>query len=148
MLVNDDIVHWKTWWNMFAYFSCRWIFRTILISINLFYYTVTICINNKRCFIRFFDIDLVSSTGIITLQKSSFPLIFLCDSSFFLSKGMKAIQTVKITIIFWRNSSLYCWSFFYCKIIPLPSTLALRFSPFKIIRRITCFSRSELCFET
>ena len=91
---------------------------------------------------------LVSSTGIITLQKSSFPLIFLCDSNFFCSKGMKTIQTVKITIIFWRNSSLYCWWFFYCTIMPLPSTLALRFSPFKIIRRITCFSRSELCFET
>ena len=37
--------HWKYWWNMFAYFCCRSIFRIIFTSINLFYYKFII--NNK-----------------------------------------------------------------------------------------------------
>ena len=45
--------HWKTWWNMFTYFWCRWILRIIFTAINLSYYTLKICINNKWCFIRF-----------------------------------------------------------------------------------------------
>ena len=28
--------HWKTWWNMFAYFRCRRIFRIIFTTIRLF----------------------------------------------------------------------------------------------------------------
>ena len=44
---------WKTWWNILAWFCCRWIFRIVVISINSFYYIVKICIDNKWCFIRF-----------------------------------------------------------------------------------------------
>ena len=29
--------YWKTWCNMFTYFSCRFIFMIIFLSINLFY---------------------------------------------------------------------------------------------------------------
>ena len=54
--------HWKTWWNMFAHFCCRrifriiccrWIFRIIFASISLFYYTLKISIKSEWCFIRF-----------------------------------------------------------------------------------------------
>ena len=44
--------HWKTWLNMFPYFRCGLIFRNIFTSINLFFYTLRIYINNKCCFIR------------------------------------------------------------------------------------------------
>ena len=39
--------------NMFAYFCCRWVFRIIFPSINFFYSTLKICINNEWCFVRF-----------------------------------------------------------------------------------------------
>ena len=44
--------NWKTWWNVLAYFCCKWIFRIIFASINL-YYSLKICLINKWCFIRF-----------------------------------------------------------------------------------------------
>ena len=59
--------HWKTWWNIFAYSCCRWIFRIIFTSIRLFYYAFKICTNNKWCFIRFLTLNsvLVFSSAII-----------------------------------------------------------------------------------
>ena len=112
---NDSITHyccryWKAWWNMFAYICCRWNFRILFTSISLFYCTFKIWINKKQYFISNFwcwlnSNNLVSSEAIITLQKSLFLHTFLWDSSFFCSKGMKTIQVIKITIIFWCNSS-------------------------------------------
>ena len=53
--------HWKTWRNMFVYFSCGWVFRIVFTLINLFYCSFKICVNNKWCFIRFLIlIDLQS----------------------------------------------------------------------------------------
>ena len=37
--------HWKTCY-VFTCFSCRWSFRIVLTSINYFYYTFQVCINN------------------------------------------------------------------------------------------------------
>ena len=48
---------------------------------------------------------LVSSEGIIALQKCLFSHTFLCDSRYFFSRGMETIQTIKITIIFSCYSS-------------------------------------------
>ena len=44
--------HSKTWSNMFSYFYFGWIFSIIFTTINLFYKTFKICINNKSYFIR------------------------------------------------------------------------------------------------
>ena len=54
-LVNERIVDIEkpAWWNMLAYFRFRQIFRNIFTSINIFYHTLKICINNKWYFIRF-----------------------------------------------------------------------------------------------
>ena len=75
----------RNWWNMFAYFCYRWIFRIIFTSINLFYYTFKISTNNKWYYIRFLILInsniLVPLQRIITLQKSLFSHTFLCDSS-------------------------------------------------------------------
>ena len=59
--------HWKTWWNIFAYSCCRWIFRIIFTSIRLFYYAFKICTNNKWYFIKFLILNsaLVFSQAII-----------------------------------------------------------------------------------
>ena len=71
--------HWKTWWNMLAYFCCRWIFRIIFTSFNLFYYTLKICIYRINGDILDFwywlnSNILVSFEGITTLQKSYYIL--------------------------------------------------------------------------
>ena len=72
---------------MFAYFCCRWIFRIIFTSISLFYCTFKISKNDKWCFwLNWFWLNcdiLISSEGIITLQKSLFSNAFLCHSSLF-----------------------------------------------------------------
>ena len=72
---------------MFTYFCCRWIFRIIFTSISLFYCTFKISKNDKWCFwLNWFWLNcdiLISSEGIITLQKSLFSHAFLCHSSLF-----------------------------------------------------------------
>ena len=49
---------------------------------------------------------LVSSESIMTLQKSLFSHILLCNLNFFCCERMKAIQTIKITMMF-RSHSFY-----------------------------------------
>ena len=102
--------HWKTWWNMFACFCCRWIFRILLhpSTFSIIHSRSEQIINGVLSDFWYWlnSNILVSSEGIITLQKFLFSHTFLCDSSlFFFSKGMKTIQTIKIAIIFWCYSS-------------------------------------------
>ena len=66
----------------------------------------------------------------------------------FCSKRMETIQTIKTTIIFDVIPLNNANNFFYCKIMPSPFRLASRSFPFGTIKRVTCFSRFELCFET
>ena len=79
--------HQKTWWNMFAYFCCEWIFRIIFTSINLFYYTFKICINNKWCFIWY--LILIKFYYFRVFRRHNYIIkififtYFLCDSSLF-----------------------------------------------------------------
>ena len=138
--------HWKTWWTMFPYFWCRWIFKIIFTTIKLFYYTLKISINNNWCFTRFLILTklyiLVSSEGITTLQKPLFLNTLLWDSIFFLfrkktrnsdNKNHNDVQKLFLLImlvVFWLQDNA-----------PLLSS-------FEIIKRIACFSRVELCFET
>ena len=98
--------HWKTWWNMFACFCCRWIFRIIFTSSNLFYYTLKICTNNKWYFIRFLILIKFWYFSVF-IRYNYITKIFIFAYSYmifrfvFCSKGMKVIQT----IVFWCNSS-------------------------------------------
>ena len=82
----------------------------------------------------------------------------------FRSKGMNTIKTKKSPLLFDFIPLKNADNFFYCKItlssyfglsfasIGLSSLTkvfdSLRLSAFGIIKRITCFSRFELCFET
>ena len=79
----------------------------------------------------------MSSEGIIAIQKSLFLYTFLCDSSFsFPFQKKKTIEmTMNLEVISLSNAD----SFF---------TARKCFSSFEIIKRITCFSRFKLCFET
>ena len=76
---------WKTWWNIFVYFSCRWFFKIIFTFINLFYHRFKMCINTKWCFIIFLVLInsniLVFSEGNATLQKILCSHTFLYDPS-------------------------------------------------------------------
>ena len=81
--------HWKTWWNMFAYFCCRRIFRIIFTSINLFYYTFKIWINNIWCFISFCywfnsNILISSKRHFNVTKKIIFHILFYAIQFFFL----------------------------------------------------------------
>ena len=71
--------------DTFAYFCCRKVVRITFASIKLFYYTFNIWINNKWCLSDFWywlnSNILVSSEGIITLQKNLLSHTFLCSSS-------------------------------------------------------------------
>ena len=128
----------KTWWSMFAYFFCRWIFWIVFTSINLFYYTLKIYINNNWCFVSFWywlnSNILVSSGGIMMLQKSLFSHTSLSDLSVF-SFAKKWRQSRQ------QNSSWYLevillknGEFFYCKIMPLLSC-GLSFASFGLSLR-------------
>ena len=159
--------HWKTWWNMFVYFCWRWILSIIFTSTNLVYHTFKIWINNKWYFIRFCNWlnsnALVSSEGITTLQKSLFLHTFLCNSSWFCCKRMKKSPWSLGYILL-----LILLSFFIARLCHrCPLDLArvdrlarivkvsnykiighMHLSLFGIIKRITCFLRFGLCFET
>ena len=78
--------HWEIWWYIFAYFCCRRIFRIIFTFINLFDYKCKICINKNVDLLDFWywlnSNILMSSEGIISLQKCFFLRSFLCNSSF------------------------------------------------------------------
>ena len=89
--------HWKTWWNMFAYFCCRWIFRIIF---TLFNYPFKICINNKWCFIRFLILMKFLYFSVFRMHNYVikifiFTYLFMRFKFVFCSKGMKAIQVKK-----------------------------------------------------
>ena len=95
--------NWKTWWNVLAYFCCKWIFRIIFASINL-YYSLKICLNNKWCFIRFLILikfyyfsvfkrhNYITKIFIFTLPFMRLKFVFCC-------KGMKVIQAIDINNI-------------------------------------------------
>ena len=55
MLLNEDNAVIEKPGGIYAliFFFWRWIFRIIFISINFFYYTLKICINNRCHLIRF-----------------------------------------------------------------------------------------------
>ena len=77
---------------MFPYFWCRWIFRIIFTSINLFYYILKICINGVLSDFWYWlnsNILVSSAEGILMLHT------LLWDSTFFCSKRLKTNQTIK-----------------------------------------------------
>ena len=79
--------HWKTWWNMFAYFCCRWIFKIIFPFINFLWYALKICVMNGTFLDFWYWLNsniLVSSQGIIILRKSLFSHNLLCNWKLFL----------------------------------------------------------------
>ena len=55
MLLNEDnaVIEKPDGIYALIFFFWRWIFRIIFISINFFYYTLKICINNRCHLIRF-----------------------------------------------------------------------------------------------
>ena len=76
---------------MFTYFWCRWIFRIIFTSINLFYYTLKICINNKRCFIRLLiliKVGLSPSKKICVICLIESPLKIMKNAFCFILKAL------------------------------------------------------------
>ena len=97
MLIFYPIKWWycknfKIWWNTFAYFCCRWIFKIIFTFFNLFYYTFKVCINNKLCFSRFLILikflyfrvfrrhNYVTKVFIFTYFFMRFKFFFFCRS--------------------------------------------------------------------
>ena len=75
------------WWNMFAYFCCRWFFRIIFALINLSIIHSRSAEMMNGALSHFWNwlnpSILVSSEGIFTLQKCLFLHAFFCDSSLF-----------------------------------------------------------------
>ena len=97
--------HWKkTWWNIFTCFLQDWFWIH-----PFFYQRFKISINNKWCFIRLPEFMKLQYLSVFRRYYNItkifiFTLIFI-QINFFCSKKMKTIQAIKITIIFWCNSS-------------------------------------------
>ena len=131
--------HWITWWNMFTYFWCKWIFRIIFTYISLFYYTLKILINNKWCILRFFILVKFLYFSVFRRHYNVtkifiFTYFFLWDSSLcFVLKEWNNLDNKN------HHYSLMFFRFF--------RLVVLGVSLFEIIKRITCFSQFELCFE-
>ena len=98
MLLKKYCRHWKTWWNMFTYFWCKWIFRIIFTSINLFYSTLKISINNKCCFIRFLILTKLKYFSVFRMYSNVRKKLFLRLKFFFCNERMKAIQPIKSSL--------------------------------------------------
>ena len=94
----------------FSYFCCRKISRIIFTSINLLYYSLKVCINDKWCLKRFLILIKFQYFSVFRRHKCItknfiFTYLFVGFKVMFCSKGMKTIQTTKVTLMFRRYSS-------------------------------------------
>ena len=107
MLLYEDIVDIEKPDGIcsLAYYYGR-IFRIVFTSITLFYQTFKICINNKCCFIRFLILvkckyfsDFTRHS--CTMKIFTFTYSFMQFKFAFCSRRMEAIQTIKISLMFY-----------------------------------------------